>query len=359
MARTRFVLTRFHRRPHLNFLIVAAALMTRVSPAAAAENPAAQDAWRAQVTTVEIPCSDGAAQPALWYAPADAGPKPLLVSAHTWSSSYDTAGAISAYAAWCINRGWAWVHPDFRGPNRTPAAMGSDRAVQDIVEAVAWAKRQTAVDESRIYLIGASGGGHMSLQMAGRHPEIWAGVSAWVGISDIAQWYEELEKSGKPYHYLDYIKGALGGEPLQDPPRKAEAWKRSPLSSLHRARAVPLDINHGRDDAGVPFTHALRAFNAVVPEADRLDKNGMNAFLTTRELPAGWATAGADASYGAKKPLFRKVAGNTRVTVFDGGHEMVYLAAFNWLAKQRKSQPALWDVTDFIKLDTEGAESEK
>ena len=35
--------------------------------------------------------------------------------------------------------------------------------------------------------------------MAGRHPDIWAGVSAWVPISDLKAWYHECEKSGRKY----------------------------------------------------------------------------------------------------------------------------------------------------------------
>jgi len=312
--------------------------------------------WRAKMNRVEIPCSDGTTQPAMWFAPATSGPKPLLVGLHTWSSRYDTEGQIEQFRAWCEHRGWAFVHPDFRGPNNTPQSMGSDRAVQDVVEAVEWAKKQTTVDESRIYLIGASGGGHMTLQMAGRHPEIWAGASAWCGITDIARWYEELEASDKPYHYLDFIKGALGVAPTENDSVHAEAWKRSPLSSLHRCRSLPLDINHGIFDFGVPFMHALRAFNAVVPAEDRLDEAGMNAYLATRTLPTNWTAARPDAAYSAKQPLFRRISGNTRVTVFNGGHEIVPLAALNWLAMQRKGQAAVWDAGEFTDIDLGGHE---
>ena len=125
--------------------------------------PQAPNPWPPDVTKVEIPCSDGQIQPAMWYAPRSAEKKPLLVGLHTWSSSFSSAGGDAVYAQWCISQGWAFVHPDFRGPNWTPPAMGSDRAVQDVVEAVAWAKTKTAVDDSRIYLIGVSGGGHMAL----------------------------------------------------------------------------------------------------------------------------------------------------------------------------------------------------
>src|SRR5690606_18796175 len=163
--------------------------------------------WPTEVQKVTIPASDGVEQPSIWYAPDIPGKKPLLVGLHTWSSSYNSAGGDAIYAEWCIKQGWAFIHPHFRGPNHTPQAMGSDRAVQDIVEAVEWARKQTAIDETRIYLIGGSGGGHMSLLMAGRHPEIWAAVSAWCGISDINAWHEFHTRGTKPGKYaLDIEK---------------------------------------------------------------------------------------------------------------------------------------------------------
>lgn len=300
--------------------------------------------WPAQVTQVEIPAGDGAMQRAMWFAPASTQKKPLLVGLHTWSSDFASAGGDAVYAEWAVAQGWAFVHPDFRGPNWTPPALGSDRAVQDIVEAVEWARRQTAVDESRIYLIGVSGGGHMAMLMAGRHPEIWAGVSAWCGIGDVARWFHEHTKDNKSDRYAGNIVAALGKQPAMD---DADAWKRSPESCLANAASVPLDIAHGIHDGrkgSVSFEHSLRCFNAAVKTEARLDPDGIRSFYETQKLPSGWPAAPADASYGVNTPVFRATGGSTRVTIFEGGHEIVHQAALNWLAKQRKDQPAVWEV---------------
>lgn len=315
--------------------------------------------WPAKVTKAEIPVSDGAVQQAMWFAPASKDKKPLLVGLHTWSSSFASAGGDAVYAEWAIAQGWAFVHPDFRGPNRTPQALGSDRAVQDIVEAVEWAKTQTAIDDTRIYLVGVSGGGHMALLMAGRHPEIWAGVSAWCGISDVARWHSEHSKNGKSDKYAKDIVGALGKAPAMDDP---EAWRRSPESCLAKAAAVPLDIAHGIHDGrqgSVPFEHSLRAFNAAVMSGARLDPAGIESFYARQKRPSGWAPAEPDASYGIKTPLFRATSGNTRVTIFEGRHEIVHQAALNWLANQRKGRPPVWDLKDFIPISAERSESGK
>lgn len=317
--------------------------------------------WPAPVKKVLIPCSDGASQPAMWYCPPGDEPRPLLVGLHTWSSSYAKTSGDELYADWCISQGWAFIHPDFRGPNNTPQAMGSDRAMQDIVEAVAWAQKRTKVDASRIYLIGVSGGGYMSLMMAGRHPELWAGVSAWCGISDIAQWHKDHVKNGVPDKYGRDIEKVLGGSPDTDPGIRKEALARSPVTWLANAK-MPLDINSGFYDGrkgSVPFLHGLRAFNAVAAPADKLDEAQMEQYYATQKLPAGWAQAAPDPVYGKWLPLFRKTSGNVRVTIFDGRHEIVQQAALNWLARQRKGSPAVWEVKDFVKLAVPGSEAGK
>lgn len=353
----------------IRVLAVVTGLWLIIAPQLCAEMPGPERSsssqwikgWPAGVTRVEIPCSDGETQPAMWYAPLNPKqePRPLLVGLHTWSSHYASSGGDAVYAEWCIQQGWAFVHPDFRGPNWTPLAMGSDRAVQDIVEAVAWARRKTAIDGNRIYLVGVSGGGHMALLMAGRHPELWAGVSAWCGISDIAQWHAEHQKDGRSDNYARNIEAALGHVPaLGDP----EALQRSPLKWLKGAEGVALDINAGVHDGrsgSVPFMHSLRAFNAVVQAADGLPEGEIRAFYQSGKRPANWPATTTDPTYGHRVPVFRKAAGNTRVTVFEGGHEIVHQAALNWLAAQRRGRPAVWQVNNFIPLGEAASDSGK
>ena len=69
-----------------------------------------------------------------------------------------------------IQRNWHFMHPHFRGMNQVPEATCSDLAVRDIVDAVHFAESAARVDQSRIYLVGASGGGMAALMMAARAP---------------------------------------------------------------------------------------------------------------------------------------------------------------------------------------------
>ena len=174
---------------------------------------AALKGWPKEIREIKYrSAADDTDQPALHFAPKAKEARPLLVGLHSWSSDYRQAN--TSYGLWVVKQGWHFIHPNFRGRNRTPQAMGSELAVQDILIAVAWARKQGNVDARRIYVIGASGGGYASLLMAGRAPEMWAGVSAWVPISDLVKWHAETSK--RKLRYAGEIEAALGGKPLPE-----------------------------------------------------------------------------------------------------------------------------------------------
>ena len=282
--------------------------------------------------------ADNTDQPALHYAPKAKGARPLLVGLHSWSSDYRQANNM--YGLWVVEHGWHFIHPNFRGRNRTPQAMGSELAVQDILSAVAWARKQGNVDANRIYLIGASGGGYASLLMAGRAPKLWAGVSAWVPISDLVKWHAETSK--RKLRYAGEIEAALGGKPLPSTPEHAQALKRSAITYMARARGVNLDINAGITDGhngSVPISHSLEAFNALAAPKDRLSAVLVGEFVKTAKVPEALRKeTDLDASYGRKSVLFRRKSGAARVTIFQGGHEIIPEAGLQWLAKQRRNE---------------------
>jgi len=317
--------------------------------------------WSSELKDVRIRSSaDRTEQNAMWWSPTDpTEARPLLVGLHTWSADYLQTGSSLPYWQWCQQQGWHFIHPNFRGANRTPEALGSDLAVQDIVDAVEWAKAHAKIDARRIYLIGVSGGGHMSLVMAGRHPEIWAGVSAWCGLFDIARWHGEHTKGGKPDNYARQIESALKGPP-DTPARRADARHRSPIAWLAGAGPVPLDIAAGVHDGrkgSVPFQHSLDAFNAVHPQNIPLSETDIASYYATQKLPSGWPAAAPNPLFGKRQPLFQAHQANTRVTIFEGGHEIVHEAALNWLLLQEKGKPAVWQVKNPIKLSVQGDHS--
>lgn len=318
--------------------------------------------WPEEVQSVKYPVSiDGSRQPMLVYSAGSKEKRPLLVGLHTWSGDYKQAGGEAVYARWCIENDWHFIHPHFRGPNKKPDACGSEKVVQDILDAVKYMKAHYNVDENRIYLVGVSGGGYAALLMAGRAPDLWAGVSAWAPISDLHAWWKQ-KSAGKPSGYAIHIQKAVGGRPDKNKEAMQECIKRSPVTYLQNASGVNLDINAGITDGhkggSVPFTHSLYAFNKVVPEKERIDPKQIVEFYEKQALPAGLKKAEKDPLYGKKKVIFRKEYKNTRVSIFQGRHEIIHNAALNWLAQQRKDKPAKWNVNAKTAIKTKENESE-
>jgi pimeloyl-ACP methyl ester carboxylesterase len=121
----------------------------------------------APAEVLTIPNSlDGARQKVLIEAPASDRAVPLLVHLHSSSATFDKSSEMEVAPSEAKRRGWVFVSPDFRGPNDNPEACGSELAIQDVLDAVAEARKRVKIDERRIYLLGGSGGGYMTLVMA-------------------------------------------------------------------------------------------------------------------------------------------------------------------------------------------------
>ena len=240
------------------------------------------------------------------------------------------------------------VGPNFRGPNKTPPACGGDPAVQDIVDAVNYAKAHAKIDDKRVYIVGGSGGGHMTLLMLGRHPEVFAAGAAFCPITDIARWHADslLDHPGRGKHYAKMLEQACGGTPAEKP---AEYAHRSPLTWLDRAKkaGVGAYIVTGIHDGwkgSVPVGHSFRAFNALANPEDRVGEADIAAIEETQQVPAALAYAGPrDPFYSEQMRIhFRRTSANVRFTLMEGGHGGNYAAGLDFLSRQAKGRP-----TDF------------
>lgn len=280
---------------------------------------------------------DGTEQPSCLILPTafdpEAPPVPLVVSLHTWSDGLEQRNEFLEQAV--LSRGWLYLFPHFRGRNDHPEALGSELAQQDILDATHWVCSHYPVDPGRIYLTGVSGGGHMTLLMAGRHPQLWAAASAWVGISDLPAWHANHIEDA----YGEMMRQSLGGAPGTSPAIDAEYRARSPLTHLAGATDVSLDIAAGRHDGhtgSVPIRHSLEAFNAVAaaigaPPISEAEIEQLSRIDGSLDKPRPSDTA-ADASFG--RALFlRRFAGRARVTIFEGGHEGLSEAAMAWFER--------------------------
>jgi len=305
---------------------------TKAAAAAALKKEAAQ--YAVTITSSK----DGTPQKAIFYCPPGAKDKsaPLLVALHTWSGNYEQGVEHVNHGK---KRNWIVIAPDFRGPNSRPEACASDLAVQDVLDAVEYAKKHARVDNKRIYVVGASGGGHMSLMMAARAPQLWAGVSSWVPISDLAAWHAESHT--RQPRYAAMLEKCCGGPP--GPQTEAEYRKRSPLFHLAAAKGLPLDINAGIHDGhtgSVPVNQSIRAFNVLAGKEREVSDEAIAFMVRERKVPAALSAEREDDPERQKPVLFRRVSGAVRLTIFDGGHDSELGAALDWLSRQRHGQPA-------------------
>lgn len=291
---------------------------------------------------------DSSMQPALVCGAKGGEKRPLAVCLHTWS--YDIERFYEDYLGKCKDRNWHFIYPLFRGPNWTPEACGSDLVVSDLECAVNYMKENYNVDEDRIYLVGGSGGGHASLLMAGRRPELFTAIASYCPISDIAAWFKETYEKKQPStkrDYDDHIFDACGGNPLTDEKAAVEAKHRSPLTWLENAKGkVILDIETGIHDGhtgSVPISHALNAFNMVAEEKDRISAEDIDFMVKNEQVPEHLRFDGHDAAYGSKhQVLLRRESGMVRLTLFEGTHEMLSSCAFGFLSRQARGAMPVW-----------------
>ncbi len=292
-----------------------------------------------------ISSADGSPQHAMFWAPPDPDAAvPLLVCLHTWSGDYKQSAPRDDFLHVAQQRGWAFIHPDFRGPNVQPQACASDLAVADVLDAVAFARQQVSIDDNRIYLVGTSGGGHMALIMACRSPQTWAGVSAWVPISDLSAWHTQCMRKENTQKYAHNLEKVCGGPPGTSAQIDAEYRHRSSLFHLQNAVGLPIDINTGINDGhtgSVPVSQSLLAFNALAQAngyADQVISDKTINALLDQHVPEQLKYSPSPQDGSRKYPiLLRRVAGPVRVTVFDGGHQHDTNPAVLWLEQQRST----------------------
>ena len=203
---------------------------------------------------------DGSQQPNLLFVPETEKSVPLVVGLHTWS--HDRFNKVNDYLPFCKEYGWALLLPEFRGPNLRSnphgrEACGSELARQDILDALDHVLKTERIASDRIFLLGASGGGHAALLTAARSPERWRGIAVWCPVSDLMEWHTFF---GRGNSYAAELEYCLGGVPDELPERYRE---RSPLTYAETLSRLPLSIHQGRHDDIVPWKMTHRLYEEI------------------------------------------------------------------------------------------------
>ena len=195
---------------------------------------------------------DGSLQPSMFHRARGTG-RPLLVGLHTWS--FDRHNPIKIMLPYAEKYDFNLLTPDFRGSNldtnpRCREACGSTLAKQDIKDAIDYVIHEFDVDKDNIFLLGISGGGHMSMLMAGYCPEYFKAIGAVVPISDLCLW------SKQNANYSKHVIACCGTE--------EEMLLRSPIHYIERIATANLKIFHGKWDPVVPVSQSISFYNKIM-----------------------------------------------------------------------------------------------
>ena len=283
---------------------------------------------------------DREVQTCMYYVPPTRAAHPLIVYLHTWSGTAIDDSYINQMFELAQQHGYAMIAPNFRGKNSRREATGSELAITDILSAVSKLREMHSIDSGKIHLVGVSGGGYMALLMAGRIPELWKSVIAWCPIFDLALWYRECELSDKTFTYADHIRKSLHMDKrnsILGAYFARLAYLRSPARWLKHASGIPIyiyaGINDGHENASVPLSHSLNAFNMMAIEADRIPIEAVKKIVADRVIPKNLQSNSKESIFDNKtesdgkigsrrKILLSKSSHNIHLIIFEGSHEM-------------------------------------
>jgi poly(3-hydroxybutyrate) depolymerase len=191
--------TRFRRGATRAYVLLALSLLA--GGTAGTSPPAAGAANRdndVRVLTIEYTAHNGVKRPATvvlpaWYGPANNPPLPVVISPHgrdaTGGSNADYFGNLPAVGNFAV------ISPDGMGRRLKLKSYGYAGQIDDLakmpefaVAALPWLR----LDLHRVYALGSSMGGHETLMLVARHPDLLAGAAAMDSVTDLVRRYAQL-----------------------------------------------------------------------------------------------------------------------------------------------------------------------
>jgi hypothetical protein len=229
-------------------------------------------------------------------------------------------------------KGWNYIHPDFRGSNTHPEACGGEKVIPDIEDAIRYAREHGNVDPANIHVIGTSGGGYATLLMYMKTSFDIRSFSAWVPISNLVDWYWSCRSRGLKYAG-DILRCTGSRDSILN---VEEAKRRSPFfmgTPVSRRKHSVLNIYCGIHDGysgSVPIIQSIEFYNklardmkggkkALVPPEDITVMLSQRAFRPADPAPCLQPEG--------RRIHYRKQCHSVHLTIFEGSHELLPGAA--------------------------------
>ncbi|HEX2763061.1 MAG TPA: S9 family peptidase, partial [Allosphingosinicella sp.] len=219
------------------------------------------------VKAVRYTARDGLSIPAYLTLPAGRPAKnlPLIVMPHGGPfirSSY----AFDPWAQFLASRGYAVLHPNFRGSTgygRAFVERGYGQwgaAMQDdLDDGLAWLASEGIADPKRVCMMGASYGGYAALWAAVRNPGLYRCAISYAGVTDVRAMLKYDSKSMFASRYSKLWRQKVQGEERRD---------LAAISPLQQAKrfAIPVLIGHGELDSNVPVDQGKKLIAALAKQ---------------------------------------------------------------------------------------------
>ena len=299
------------------------------------KNQETSEKWGNEFKVVNIKSPfDDSLQQAYFYNTKSKSPQPLIVSLHTWSYNYTQFDSFNIKSA---QKDYNYIHPDFRGPNNSKNACCSELVISDIDASIDFAIENGNVDTSKIFVIGHSGGGYATIAMFMKSRHKIKKFSAWVPLVDLIAWYDET--SIRKLEYSNDIIACVGS--INNRIDEEEGRKRSPIywtTPKEKLDYSSLNIYTGIYDGmtgngPIPITHSINFYNKLLNDIDVKD---ISKYVSDNEkllLLEHRKSLGDFDSISDRKVFLLKESNNIRLTLFEGGHEILKDFAFEQLIK--------------------------
>jgi dipeptidyl aminopeptidase/acylaminoacyl peptidase len=158
------------------------------------------------------------------------------------------------------HQGYKIFAPNFRGSTGYGSSFAK-RAEQDwgegprrdMVEGIEWLLKEGKAERNKLFLMGGSFGGYMSLLLHGRHADYFKAVVEMYGESDLISFLESVPDSWKPLMKLRL------GDPNED---KERLIKDSPITYVE-GMTKPMLVIQGANDTRVVKAQSDKIVNAL------------------------------------------------------------------------------------------------
>jgi len=291
--------------------------------------------WSDEFKIVEIKSPiDETLQSAYFYKTKSLDPQPLVVSLHTWSNDYTQYDSINEFS---LEKDYNYIHPNFRGVNNTKDACCSELVISDIDAAIDFALENANVDPSRIYVIGMSGGGYATLAMFMKSKHKIKKFSSWVPLVDLIQWYNETKVLKLKYAPEILLCTQSKDDVLNEEIARQKSpifWK-TPVNKLNYSTLeISTGIYDGMIGNGViPITHSINFYNKLLTDLSVTDSAKYVSDTEKLTLLEFRKPLGDFGQISGREVILLKETNNIKLTLFEGGHEILTKYAFEELIK--------------------------